>query len=215
MDKYDYLFKMIIIGDPSVGKTCIMNRFVHDKFINTLSTIGVSFLFKDTKYDGKKLRYQIWDTAGQERFNSTVSKYYRGACVVLIVYSVDDEKSFKNIIKWYNMVKKNNLPDYMLLVIVGNKIDTVKNQEKVLGKDDFKDEIKFDHWMYTSAKDNTNIKELFKFLGPELLERMKNMHKSSPSDHQKHTNIKNDEIISLNKKEPVSKNETKEGGCGC
>lgn len=98
---YDYLFKLLLIGDSGVGKTCILCRFSDDSFSSSfISTIGIDFKIKTIDVDGKKIKLQIWDTAGQERFHTITTTYYRGAMGIMLVYDITNGKSFDSISKW-------------------------------------------------------------------------------------------------------------------
>ncbi|XP_022238981.1 ras-related protein Rab-8B-like [Limulus polyphemus] len=109
---YDYLFKLLLIGDSGVGKTCILFRFSEDAFNATfISTIGIDFKIRTVELDGKKIKLQIWDTAGQERFRTITTAYYRGAMGIMLVYDVTNDKSFENIKNWIRNIEelKKNL----------------------------------------------------------------------------------------------------------
>merc|ERR1712071_147884 len=98
---YDLLFKLLLIGDSGVGKTCILFRFSDDAFNTTfISTIGIDFKIKTIELQGKKIKLQIWDTAGQERFHTITTSYYRGAMGIMLVYDITSVKTFDNIAKW-------------------------------------------------------------------------------------------------------------------
>ena len=98
---YDHLFKLLLIGDSGVGKTCILFRFSDDAFNTTfISTIGIDFKIKTIDIGGKRVKLQIWDTAGQERFHTITTSYYRGANGIMLVYDITNPKSFDNITKW-------------------------------------------------------------------------------------------------------------------
>ncbi|KAK6297860.1 hypothetical protein J4Q44_G00324430 [Coregonus suidteri] len=95
---YDLLFKLLLIGDSGVGKTCVLFRFSDDAFNTTfISTIGIDFKIKTVELQGKKIKLQIWDTAGQERFHTITTSYYRGAMGIMLVYDITNAKSFENI----------------------------------------------------------------------------------------------------------------------
>ena len=103
---YDLLFKLLLIGDSGVGKTCILFRFSDDAFNNTfISTIGIDFKIKTIELRGKKVKLQIWDTAGQERFHPITTSYYRGAMGIMLVYDITNSKSFDNIAKWLRNIQ--------------------------------------------------------------------------------------------------------------
>jgi GTPase SAR1 family protein len=143
---YDYLFKILLIGDSGVGKTCILCRFSDDSFNSSfISTIGIDFKMKTIELNGKKIKLQIWfhfltclcnnfeplfisrfnekrDTAGQERFYTITSTYYRGAMGIMLVYDVTDGKSFDSIGKWLRNIDENANED-VVKMIIGNKSD--------------------------------------------------------------------------------------------
>ncbi|KAK5979459.1 hypothetical protein GCK32_002629, partial [Trichostrongylus colubriformis] len=105
---YDYLFKLLLIGDSGVGKTCVLFRFSDDSFNNSfISTIGIDFKIRTIDLDGKKIKLQIWDTAGQERFRTITTAYYRGAMGIMLVYDITNEKSFDNIKNWIRNIEEH------------------------------------------------------------------------------------------------------------
>merc|ERR1711881_702429 len=108
---YDLLFKLLLIGDSGVGKTCILFRFSDDAFNTTfISTIGIDFKIKTIEIDGKRIKLQIWDTAGQERFHTITTSYYRGAMGIMLVYDVTNEKTFDNIHRWLGYITEHATP---------------------------------------------------------------------------------------------------------
>merc|ERR1712159_656276 len=99
--EYDYLFKLLLIGDSGVGKSCLLFRFADDTYQESyISTIGVDFKIRTVELEGKTIKLQIWDTAGQERFRTITSSYYRGAHGIIVVYDVTDQESFNNVKTW-------------------------------------------------------------------------------------------------------------------
>ncbi|OUC49627.1 Ras family protein [Trichinella nativa] len=120
---YDFLFKLLLIGDSGVGKTCLLFRFAEDSFNNTfISTIGIDFKIRTIELDGKKIKLQIWDTAGQERFRTITNAYYRGAMGILLVYEITNEKSFENIKNWVRNIEEHASAN-VEKIILGNKCD--------------------------------------------------------------------------------------------
>ena len=104
---YDHLFKLLLIGDSGVGKTCLIIRFAEDNFNNTyISTIGIDFKIHTVDIEGKKIKLQVWDIAGQEQFKTITTAYYRGAIGIILVYDITDEKSFENIQNWVKSIKE-------------------------------------------------------------------------------------------------------------
>ncbi|VDM04241.1 unnamed protein product [Schistocephalus solidus] len=126
---YDQLFKLMLIGDSGVGKTCILFRFVEDSFSSSfISTIGIDFKIKTVELEDQRIKLQIWDTAGQERFQTITASYYRGAMGIMLVYSVTSKKSFENIAKWMANIK--NLASYEVeTIIIANKADMSQQRE--------------------------------------------------------------------------------------
>ncbi|XP_032753772.1 ras-related protein Rab-13 isoform X2 [Rattus rattus] len=120
---YDHLFKLLLIGDSGVGKTCLIIRFAEDNFNSTyISTIGIDFKIRTVEIEGKRIKLQVWDTAGQERFKTITTAYYRGAMGIILVYDITDEKSFENIQNWMKSIKENASAGVERLLL-GNKCD--------------------------------------------------------------------------------------------
>ncbi|KAF9684942.1 hypothetical protein SADUNF_Sadunf03G0002800 [Salix dunnii] len=127
-NEYDYLFKLLLIGDSSVGKSCLLLRFADDSYVDSyISTIGVDFKIRTVEHDGKTIKLQIWDTAGQERFRTITSSYYRGAHGIIIVYDVTEMESFNNVKQWLNEIDRY-ANDSVCKLLVGNKCDLVENK---------------------------------------------------------------------------------------
>ncbi|XP_059911082.1 ras-related protein Rab-35b isoform X3 [Gadus macrocephalus] len=105
---YDYLFKLLIIGDSGVGKSSLLLRFADNTFSgNYITTIGVDFKIRTVEINGEKVKLQIWDTAGQERFRTITSTYYRGTHGVIVVYDVTSAESFVNVKRWLHEINQN------------------------------------------------------------------------------------------------------------
>merc|ERR1711937_59024 len=121
--EYDYLFKLLLIGDSGVGKSAILLRFADDTFTESyISTIGVDFKIRTIDLEGKTIKLQIWDTAGQERFRTISSTYYRGAHGIIIVYDITNIESFHNVQRWMQEISKYAKENVSKL-LVGNKSD--------------------------------------------------------------------------------------------
>ncbi|KYR03006.1 Rab GTPase [Tieghemostelium lacteum] len=124
-----YLFKFLIIGDPSVGKSCLLYRFTDNKFKNqSTHTIGVDFASKVIEVGGKPVKLQIWDTAGQERFRSVTRSYYRGSAGVILVYDVSSRESYNHITNWLSDARALASKD-VTIILVGNKSDLNADRE--------------------------------------------------------------------------------------
>jgi small GTP-binding protein len=166
--KYDHLFKLLIIGESGVGKTCLLLRFTDDSFTaNHLTTIGIDFKIKIINLEEKQIKLQIWDTAGQERFRTITKTYYKGAHGIILTYDVTDENSFKNIRNWVRQIEQNAQSN-VCKVLVGNKSD--REDRKVSFEEGSKLAKEFNMQFFeTSAKSNYNVNETFTFLTKEIL----------------------------------------------
>lgn len=168
-----HTFKILTIGESGVGKTCILRRFVEDKFLkNHLATIGIDFKTKNIIVDGVQVKLKIWDTAGQERFRNITNQYYKGADGIILVYDVTDRTSFEKIREWMNQIKQNTTEDEIGLVLLGNKCDAdlrdvYENDGIELGK-----ELGIQYFE-SSAMNNINISESFNFLAKQILSKKK------------------------------------------
>lgn len=165
MDKYDYLYKIVLIGDSGVGKTNLLKQLTGKGFSSeTKATIGVEFDSKKFIINNKKIKAQIWDTAGQERYRAITSAYYRGAHGALIIYDITKKESFKNSIKyWLNQVREFS-NDELSIILIGNKIDLEDERiisENVGKNSAFENNLQF---LETSALDGTNVKKGFEDL---------------------------------------------------
>jgi len=166
---YDYLFKLVLIGDSGVGKSCLLLRFADDNFTDSyISTIGVDFRFRTITIDKKTVKLQIWDTAGQERFRTITSAYYRGADGIIMVYDVTNQESFDHVEEWLSEVDRYANENTSKL-LVGNKADLV--DEKVVSEDTaqkFAEKLSIP-FLETSAKTATNVDAAFLTMAKELI----------------------------------------------
>ncbi|XP_046605476.1 ras-related protein Rab-8A isoform X3 [Neodiprion virginianus] len=165
---YDYLFKLLLIGDSGVGKTCVLFRFSEDAFNTTfISTIGIDFKIRTIDLDNKKVKLQIWDTAGQERFRTITTAYYRGAMGIMLVYDVNNERSFENIKNWIRNIEENASADVEKMLL-GNKCDLADRRQVSKQRGEqlaVEYGIKF---METSAKASINVEEAFYTLARDI-----------------------------------------------
>uniref|UniRef100_A0A5S6R5D3 Ras-related protein Rab-43 n=1 Tax=Trichuris muris TaxID=70415 RepID=A0A5S6R5D3_TRIMR len=170
-DSFDFLFKIVLIGDMGVGKTCVVQRFKNGTYIERQgTTIGVDFTMKTLIIDGKRVKLQIWDTGGQERFRTITQSYYRSANGIIICYDVTSEQSLVSVRRWLEDVEKFAAPNVIKLLIA-TKADLVDERE-VSTEDGLKlAEAEQMNLIETSAKENLNIEQAFTSLAHELKER--------------------------------------------
>ena len=161
----DSVYKVLLLGDSTVGKTCFLMRYTDNTFQEIhMSTIGLDYRLKTmTLNSGKQVKVQIWDTAGQDRFRAITKNYYKGAHGIILIYDVTNQLTFENVTNWINQIKEE-ASDKVTIFLVGNKIDDEKNRkvETEEGKklaEEFK--LKF---YETSAKIGTNVETTFKDL---------------------------------------------------
>ncbi|KAM9353369.1 RAB11a, member RAS oncogene family, like [Symphorus nematophorus] len=122
-DEYDYLFKVVLIGDSGVGKSNLLSRFTRNEFnLESKSTIGVEFATRSIQVEGKTVKAQIWDTAGQERYRAITSAYYRGAVGALLVYDIAKHLTYENADRWLKELQ-DHADSNIVIMLVGNKSD--------------------------------------------------------------------------------------------
>ncbi len=169
-EDYDFIFKILLLGNSDVGKSSLLLRYVdavwNESFV---PTIGVDFKVKTLDIEDKKLKMQIWDTAGQERFRNVVSTYFRGSNGILLLYDITNRDSFKDLESWLIEIEKNS-DENVLKILIGNKNDL--EEERVISYDEGKafaerNNMKF---IETSAKLDTNVSEAFETLGKLMVE---------------------------------------------
>ena len=163
---FDINFKIIVIGNSGVGKTCITNQAVKNIFINNhQATIGMEIFTLFLRINKKIIKFQIWDTCGEETYRSLVTNFYRSTSLAILVYSIDKRDSFGDLDLWIKELRLNNSPDTKL-VLVGNKLDLENNRQiqynegKQLAED-----YGFADFFETSAKTGENIKKMFLKIG--------------------------------------------------
>ncbi|KAJ3584892.1 hypothetical protein NHX12_013615 [Muraenolepis orangiensis] len=168
----DYLFKLLLIGDSGVGKSCLLLRFADDTYTESyISTIGVDFKIRTIELDGKTIKLQIWDTAGQERFRTITSSYYRGAHGIIVVYDVTDQESYNNVKQWLQEIDRYASENVNKL-LVGNKCDlTTKKVVDYTTAKEFADSLAIP-FLETSAKNATNVEQAFMTMAAEIKKRM-------------------------------------------
>ena len=205
---YDYLFKILILGDSFVGKTNILKRFIHNEFDSTTKeTVGVEFDSKNYNFGEKTIKAQIWDTAGQERYRSVTKAYYKGAKGALLVYDITRRITFENIDNWLIDLRTNGDKD-ILIILIGNKSDL--NSKREVSKDEA--ETKAEQYniafLETSAKNGDNIDKAFR----ELVEQVYNANKTSIEKIDVKVEGNNEDGISL-QKDDVDEQKKNKGCC--
>jgi small GTP-binding protein len=168
MSTYDFMFKLLIVGESGVGKTCMLLRFADNLFEEDfLSTIGVDFKVKEIVVDSKRVKLQIWDSAGQERFRNITSSYYRNCSGIIIVYDVTRRDSFDKVTDWISEVRR--FVPTVPLIVVGNKCDREDRQVPTADGQGLAEKQGL-IFLETSAKANTNIEEAFQEMSKKLIE---------------------------------------------
>ena len=205
---YDYLFKILILGDSFVGKTNILKRFIHNELDSTTKeTVGVEFDSKNYNFGEKTIKAQIWDTAGQERYRSVTKAYYKGAKGALLVYDISRRITFENIDNWLIDLRTNGDKD-ILIILIGNKSDL--NSKREVNKDEAENKAEQYNiaFLETSAKNGDNIDKAFS----ELVEQVYNANKNSIEKNDVKVEGNNEDGISL-QKDDVDEQKKNKGCC--
>ena len=165
------IFKILTIGESGVGKTCILRRFVEDKFLkNHLATIGIDFKTKTLNINNQEIKLKIWDTAGQERFRNITTQYYKGADGIVLVYDVTDDASYEKIRDWMDQILSNTQKDDIGLVLLGNKCDMEPRSVTEEQGNKLAEELKISYFE-TSALTGQGIKEAFEQLTRDIMKK--------------------------------------------
>jgi small GTP-binding protein len=198
MSSYDFMFKLLIVGESGVGKTCMLLRFADNVFeADCLSTIGVDFKVKQIELDGKRVKLQIWDSAGQERFRNITSSYYRNCSGIIIVYDVTKLESFNKVTEWISEVRR--FVPTVPLIVVGNKCDL---DDRQVSTEDGKQLAEKQGLIFleTSAKTNLNIEAAFQELSKKLIISEANKPAAGPTPAK---------ALALDKGQPGEKKKSK------
>lgn len=157
-----YVLKYIIVGDSSVGKTCLVNRLTNNTFNSQYDlTIGVEFGSYNMKIDDNEIKLQIWDTAGQESFRSITRAYYRGSSVAFLVFDITNRDSFQNVLSWYEDIKNFSNKNY-IIYLVGNKKDLDDKRKIAYEEAQMFAEEHGLKYFETSAKTDINVTHIFR-----------------------------------------------------
>jgi len=160
-DEYDYLFKVVLIGDSGVGKSNLLSRFTRNEFnLESKSTIGVEFATRSIQVEGKIVKAQIWDTAGQERYRAITSAYYRGAVGALLVYDIAKHATYESVERWLKELR-DHADQNIVIMLVGNKSDL--RHLRAVPTDEAKAYAERNQLSFieTSALDSTNVEASF------------------------------------------------------
>ena len=211
--QYDLSFKIIVIGDSGVGKSCLTNRATTNLFEDTYSaTVGFEFLSFNVKINEKVVKLQIWDTCGQELYRSLITNFYRNSSLAIIVYAINSKDSFENIEMWLRELRTHSNPDAKVFLI-GNKID-LENERKITREqgENFAKTNKLHLFLESSAKTGFNAKKVFikaaKVLYDEHL-KYKNIEDNASSN----SGEQNEGGDTAEKLKPVGVNDKKKKGC--
>ena len=187
--QYDLSFKIIVIGDSSVGKSCLSAQAVRNNFIEFYqATVGFEFLTFNLRINNNIIKLQIWDTCGQEVYKSLISNFYRNCSLALIVYAINNRNSYEHAENWLNDLKNQSNPSVRVFLI-GNKCDL--EHERTVTKEEgetFKNEKKLDKFIETSAKTGRNAKnvmlEAAKILYKDFLKAKENMMEGETEENK-------------------------------
>ncbi|XP_053973141.1 ras-related protein Rab6 isoform X2 [Hylaeus anthracinus] len=161
-------FKLVFLGEQSVGKTSLITRFMYDSFDNTYqATIGIDFLSKTMYLEDRTVRLQLWDTAGQERFRSLIPSYIRDSTVAVVVYDITNANSFHQTSRWIDDVRAERGRD-VIIMLVGNKTDLSDKRQVSTEEGERKAKELNVMSIETSAKAGYNVKQLFRRVAAAL-----------------------------------------------
>jgi len=209
--EYDYLYKVVLIGDSGVGKSNLLSRFTRNEFsLETKSTIGVEFATRSVQVESKTVKAQIWDTAGQERYRAITNAYYRGAVGALLVYDIAKAATFKNVERWLTELREN-AAENIVIMLVGNKSDLRHLREVPTEESKEFAEKNTLSFIETSALDSTNVDQAFQNIISEIYRQSGTSKLGKGDDSSK---VSNSEPIVI-QNPPETKSTTSSGGCSC
>ena len=167
----DFVFKILLLGDSEVGKSCFLMRYSDNVFVeNYITTIGLDYKLKIVKLDsGKTIKVQLWDTAGQDKYRTLAKNYYKGSHGILLLYDITKMTSFENIREWIRDIKEE-VSEKAIIFLIGNKIDLTDNRKISKEKgEELAEEYKIP-FFEASAKSGENVDEVFKALYKKISE---------------------------------------------
>lgn len=212
-DEYDYLFKIVLIGDSGVGKSNLLSRYTRNEFnLESKSTIGVEFATRSIQIDGKTIKAQIWDTAGQDRYRAITSAYYRGAVGALLVFDISKHGTYENVERWLKELRDHADPN-IVIMLVGNKSDlrhlrNVPTQEAMTFA--MRNSLSF---IETSALHSTNVEQAFHTILQEIYKNVVRAMSGEGGDGGPLPEEGGGEVVDVNKK--TIEEDTKDKGCPC
>ncbi|XP_074766794.1 ras-related protein Rab-17 [Athene noctua] len=165
------IYKMVLLGSTSVGKSSLAYRYVKNDFRESLPTVGCSFFTQMLSLEEATIKFEIWDTAGQEKYHSVCHLYYRGAHAALLVYDITNKETFNRAKLWLRDLEKEFLPDEIVIALVGNKMDLAAEREVSTEEGEEFARTKGLLFMETSAKSNHQVNDIFMAIVQELLQR--------------------------------------------
>ncbi|KAL0220881.1 hypothetical protein RCL1_000735 [Eukaryota sp. TZLM3-RCL] len=169
---YDHLYKLLLIGDSAVGKSCLLVRFADGEFSDTFTTtIGVDFKIQTLDIDNKTIKLQIWDTAGQERFRTITASYYHGAQGIIVVFDVTKRQSFENVQMWLREIE-DSATENVSILLVGNKTDLADQREVTDEQAKAFAAERNIEYIATSAKTAENVENAFLSLARQIKQRL-------------------------------------------
>ena len=171
MEQKEFIYKILLLGDSSVGKTCFLMRYTDNTFQDIhMSTIGLDYKLKNVQLEnGKMVKIQVWDTAGQDRFRSITKNYYKGAHGIILIYDITENKSFENVKNWMNQIKEE-VPDKVTIVLVGNKKDDEEHRKVTTEQGESMAKEFGVMFFECSAKTGENIDGIFNDLVKKVVE---------------------------------------------
>jgi len=207
MIKYDLHYKLLFLGESSVGKTSLLLRYIDDLFENSIPTVGIDVKYKYLTYDNKKIRLDIWDTAGQERFRGIAQNYFRGAHGIIFVFDITNKDSFNKLKTWISDAKQKINPG-TVMVVAENKVDL--EERRVVSKEiieEFRDKNDIDIFS-TSAKTGEGVGEIISNVVRKLYDNKK-IGKIEDDDEDENSRRRNSVALDRQK---TGKNKEK---CNC
>ena len=216
---FDLSFKLIVIGDSGVGKSCLTNNAVKNIFDDSYNaTVGFEFFTFNVKINGKIIKLQIWDTCGQELYRSLITNFYRNSSLAIMVYAINSKESFGNIEMWLRELRTHSNPDAKVFLI-GNKID-LENQRKVEKEmgEQFCKENKLSLFMESSAKTGVNAQNIFIQAAKTLYDDYINYQKKADEAGQSKDNNTTQKYMQnqnqlINRKRIDNRPRKNQGGC--